>query len=138
MIPIPREYYKIHILCPLSILLLSILSLIDSSFNLSLSLLNSFIGIISFGLFILKIHTSISMFYVWGLSQLVVVSPYINSTGDEYIFNMTQYYLFGFGIYLTDKISLTINLIAIIYLVLIRIIEITYEKIWWENNYSNK
>ncbi|UOK41635.1 MULTISPECIES: hypothetical protein [Flavobacterium] len=110
--------FSTETILPIIIILLSVMNISNHTDDLiSLSVLNSLIGIIGSALFFLKKPISTRLIYTWIVAQILIIDP---------IFDLSQGFNFKFGFTLGLKsgdVGLNINILAILMLGFIKILE---------------
>ena len=103
-----------EIVYPIFVILLSGINIFNNLNDLiSLSVLNSLIGILGSILFIYRYSLSTTLIYFWTISQVIIITPY---------FDLSQVLKLTFG-FTADKFGIYLNFPAIIFLGFLKIIE---------------
>ncbi len=113
-----KNNFSAETILPIIVILLSIMNIFSNDHGLiSLSILNSLIGIIGSVLFFLKKVNSVRLIYVWIIAQIVIIDPF---------FDLSQGINFKLGFILGLKngdVVLNVNVLAVIMLGFIKILE---------------
>lgn len=113
-----KNNFSTETIVPIAVILLSVMNISNKIHDLiSLSVLNSLIGIVGSVLFFLKKPISVKLIYSWILAQIVIIDP---------IFDVSQGLSFKLGFTLGLKngdVGLNINILAFLMLGCIKILE---------------
>ncbi|WP_347069657.1 hypothetical protein [Flavobacterium sp. WV_118_3] len=113
-----KNSFSTETILPIVVILLSIMNISNHVHNLiSISILNSLIGIIGSVLFFLKKANAVKLIYVWIVVQIVIIDPF---------FDLSQGLSFKLGFTLglsNGDICLNINVLAIFMLGGVKILE---------------
>lgn len=114
----PKNNFSTEAILPIAVILLSILNISNAIHDLiSLSVLNSLIGIVGSILFFQKKPISVKLIYIWIIAQIVIIDP---------IFDLSQGLSFKLGFTLgleNGDVGLNINVLPVLLLGFIKILE---------------
>lgn len=99
---------------PIIVFVFSVLNILKSLNNFSLSILLSIIGIISTILFFRQNSFSTKLIYIWLIGQVIIIEPIFNLSQ----FSFTLSFTLGLGSY-----NIEINFLPLLFLGLIKVIE---------------
>ena len=102
---------------PVIVGVISLLNIFSSFPNwLNLSNLLSSVGIISCILYFIKNQKFTILVYIWILGQLIIIEPF---------FDLSQLYSLKFGMTFDDSLSININVIAIAFFGLFKLLQVS-------------
>ncbi|RZJ31623.1 MAG: hypothetical protein EOO48_01515 [Flavobacterium sp.] len=110
----PLDFNSKEIIYPIFVILLSGYNVFSNLDNLvSLSILNSLIGIVGSVLFIYRWPISVKLIYFWTISQVVIIEPYID---------FSQFFKITFG-FSGNGYAVYLNILPLLLLGFLKVIE---------------